>query len=695
MPVSRKRQITAAVMLWLKPQSAPTATDTRLPHDLSGPSLGLRVMWGLTLPMLAFWAQKSFWQAIEPSAWLLFFPAVFLASWLGGAVSGLLATGLSTALGWYTFVPPALSWDVGTPAAALSIGIFLTMGIWFSLTLEWLKQAEKRSGDGQFQAQADLKEQQALLDQMSTLAKVGGWSIDLVTMQGKRTAGAARVLDLDPAKPESLHISLLKQSDDELVLDGHRYFSDLDAQRIAQAMHRAATLGEPYSLELELISAHGVRKWIRSIGQPILENGRVVRIEGAFQDISEVQQARLALQAHQDQLEQTVKRRTVELDVARREAERLSQIKSEFLANMSHEIRTPLNGVLGLAQIGRRDHAAPAGRLFGQIVDSGRVLLGIVNDILDFSKIEAGKLHIETVPFNLNELLTRTITSMQAQAQSKGVLLTTDISPHLPSVCQSDPLRLEQILLNLLSNGIKFTKQGQVSLSARQQGHRLVLTVTDTGIGMSRDQLDGLFRPFEQADNSTTRQYGGTGLGLSITKRLVEMLGGSLTVHSQPGQGSQFEVNLPWVADTAAATELEPALVSGSPPTAGRRLAKVSILAAEDNEVNQIVLRGLLEAESAQLTLVSSGQEAIEHLTQAGPQAYHVVLMDIQMPLMDGYEATRQIRMLAPHLPVIGQTAHAMREEHDKCRAAGMIDLVVKPLDLNTLVETVLRHVRL
>ncbi|MDE2593763.1 MAG: response regulator, partial [Burkholderiales bacterium] len=539
------------------------------------------------------------------------------------------------------------------------------------------------------------KEQQALLDQMSTLAKVGGWSIDLATMQGKRTAGAARILDLDPSNPESLHIRLLKRSDDELVVDGHRYFKDIDAQRIAQAMQRAATLGEPYSLELELISANGARKWIRSIGQPIHENGRVVRIEGAFQDISEVQQARLALQAHQDQLEQTVKQRTLELDAARQEAERLSQIKSEFLANMSHEIRTPLNGVLGLAQIGLRDHhTGSAGRLFGHIVDSGRMLLGIVNDILDFSKIEAGQLRIETLPVNLTELLSRAVNATQAQAHSKGVALTTDISPHLPQVYQSDPLRLEQILLNLLSNGIKFTKQGHVNLSAQQQGHRLLLTVTDTGIGMSPDQLDGLFKPFVQADNSTTRQYGGTGLGLSITKRLVEMLGGSLSVHSQPDQGSRFEVSLPWVSHAPADPAAKAALAPAPSPTIGRRLAHVSILAAEDNEVNQLVLRGLLEAESAQLTLVNSGQGAIEHLTQAGPQAFHVVLMDIQMPQMDGYEATRQIRALAPHLPVIGQTAHAMREEHNKCRAAGMIDLVVKPIELETLVETVLRHAR-
>ncbi|HET6788749.1 MAG TPA: ATP-binding protein, partial [Aquabacterium sp.] len=424
-------------------------------------------------------------------------------------------------------------------------------------------------------AQAALREKQALLDRMSELAKVGGWSLDVATRSGSRTDGAARILDLDPALPESLRFH-----------DGLRYFEGEHLERLTQTIQRAITDGRPYALELELVSAKGVRKWIRTQGEPILSQGRVVRIEGALQDISEVHQARMALQAQQERLEQTVQERTAELEAARQQAERLTRVKSEFLANMSHEIRTPLNGVLGLAQLGQREHGGAAGRLFGQIVDSGRLLLGIINDILDFSKIEAGKLGIETLPIDLRAMLSRTTAAVEERARAQGLRLSTQVGQDVPALVHSDPLRLEQILLNLLSNAVKFTPQGQIQVSATLRGGQLVLTVSDTGIGMSATQLAELFRPFEQADTSTTRQYGGTGLGLSITKRLVELLGGQIHVHSQPGQGSTFEVCLPLPLDDSARPEEPapvPAMEDATPP---RRLAGLRVLAAEDNAIN-------------------------------------------------------------------------------------------------------------
>jgi len=537
-----------------------------------------------------------------------------------------------------------------------------------------------------------LQEKQALLDRMSLLAKVGGWRVDVDTKLGTRTDGAARILDLDPSQPESL-----------LFKDGLRYFQGEHHALITQAIRRAIEQGQPYALELELISAKGVRKWIRTQGEPIWQDGRVVRIEGALQDISEVQQARAALQAHQERLEQTVRERTAELEVARQEAEHLARIKSEFLANMSHEIRTPLNGVLGLAQIGYRDHKGPAREVFEQIIASGRLLLGVINDILDFSKIEAGKLHIEYRPLDLHQLLWRSSKLVQDKASEKGLNLVVDIDPELPTSCQGDALRLEQILLNLLSNAVKFTTHGTVRLTACARQDRLVLSVTDTGIGMTPTQLEGLFRPFEQADGSTTRQYGGTGLGLSITKRLVEMLNGVIHVHSTPGQGTRFEVVLPLIlgeqaaAPASAASEAwmasAPAPLDGVETLRAPRLAGVRVLAAEDNLVNQMVLTELLGYEGAQVTMSESGSAAIAQLARNGTQAYDLVLMDIQMPGMDGYEATRHIKAMAPHLPVIGQTAHAMAEEHAKCREAGMVDLVIKPIELEILVQTIRRHV--
>ena len=536
-------------------------------------------------------------------------------------------------------------------------------------------------------AQEALRDKQVLLDRMSTLAKVGGWGIDVATMQGSRTDGAARILDLDPSLPESMSFT-----------DGLRYFQGSDHGLISQTMRCAIEQGTPYALELALISHTGARKWIRTQGEPIWQDGKVVRLEGAIQDISEVQQARQALQSHQEDLEETVRQRTAELETARQEAERLSRIKSEFLANMSHEIRTPLNGVLGLAQIGQRDHAGSARQIFDQILDSGRLLLGIINDILDFSKIEAGQLHLETLPVNLADLLTSATAPFRDRAQAKGIALHTHLSADLPALIDTDPLRLEQILLNLLSNAVKFTVQGEVRMTAEVRSERLVLTVADSGIGMNAQLVSDLFRPFVQADGSTTRQYGGTGLGLSITKRLVEMLGGDMAAFSEPGLGTRFEVILPLAVgpQSARLTEAEgpaPPDELPTPPAPGQRLLGLRVLAAEDNQVNQWVLTELLQLEGALVTMVPNGLAAVECLSaEGGAQAFDVVLMDIQMPIMDGHEATRRIKAIAPGLPVIGQTAHAMAEERHKCLAVGMIDLVVKPINLETLVQAVRRH---
>ena len=536
-----------------------------------------------------------------------------------------------------------------------------------------------------------LREKQALLDRMSTLAKVGGWSIDVITGVGTRTDGAARILDLDPSKPDSLTFS-----------DGLKYFQGEHHDRISQTLQRAVEHGEPYALELQLTSSQGHTKWIRTQGEPIWQDGRVVRIEGAIQDISEVRQARAELQAHQERLEQMVRERTAELEAARHEAERLSRIKSEFLANMSHEIRTPLNGVLGLAQIGARDHDGHAREVFEQINASGRLLLGVINDILDFSKIEAGKLRIELQPLRLRDLLERSVATVRERADEKGLALRIDLDASLPATCVSDALRLEQVLLNLLSNAVKFTPRGEVCLSACAQEGHLMLAVTDTGIGMSASQVERLFHPFEQADGSTTRRFGGTGLGLTISRRLVEMLGGDIRTHSEPGVGTRFEIWLPLVTElptsaarVSGASDAAQAwpTPSGKPESVeARRLSGLRVLAAEDNAVNQLVLTELLAIEGAQVAMCDSGADALVRLQTQGRGAFDVVLMDIQMPGMDGYEATRQIRAFAPDLPVIGQTAHAMAEEHHKCRDAGMVDLVVKPIELEALVATVKRH---
>mgnify|MGYP000470398562 FL=1 len=343
--------------------------------------------------------------------------------------------------------------------------------------------------------------------------------------------------------------------------------------------------------------------------------------------------------------------------------------------------------------VGYKDSACqqPQVRVHGTWkIESGKLLLGVVNDILDFSKIEAGKLHIEAVPVDLPALLETITTAFDERAESRGLALRLVRAPDLPESCLADPLRLGQILTNLLSNGLKFTEKGEVSLSAALDGDSLVFRIADTGIGIAEAQLAQLFNAFEQADSSTTRRFGGTGLGLAITKRIVDLLGGTISATSTEGQGSVFEVRVPYIPAPRPALPAPPAADNAAQP---ERLAGIRVLAAEDNEVNQMVLEDMLLSEGAILTMVDNGRQAVDAVASHGADAFQVVLMDIQMPEMDGYEATRRIAELAPGLPVIGQTAHALAEERARCLEAGMVAHIAKPLDLDILVETLLRHV--
>jgi PAS domain S-box-containing protein len=371
-------------------------------------------------------------------------------------------------------------------------------------------------------------------------------------------------------------------------------------------------------------------------------------------------------------------------------AEDLARVRSEFLANMSHEIRTPLNGVLGFAEIGFRNahNSEKAQSSFAKIKASGHRLLGVINDILDFSKVEAGKLNIEKTDVLLREVIDHAVELVSDRASAKRLELRVELAPDLPKACISDSLRLGQILLNLLSNAIKFTEKGSVTLSVSRQADKLVFKITDTGIGIAEDQLDLLFNPFQQADGSTTRKFGGTGLGLAISKRLLELMEGNISVESRPGAGSSFEFRLPYVESATPMPEAKPDQIDVAQPLAG-----LSILVAEDDVINQMVLEEHLIHDGARLVLVGNGREAVERVMRDGSAAYDVVLMDIQMPEMDGYEATRQILALAPNLPIIGQTAHALNEEREKCLAAGMVGHIAKPIDPERLGRLVREHV--
>ena len=376
-------------------------------------------------------------------------------------------------------------------------------------------------------------------------------------------------------------------------------------------------------------------------------------------------------------------------------AENLARVRSEFLANMSHEIRTPLNGVLGFAQIGYRNcHDADKARnAFEKILSSGNLLVGVINDILDFSKIEAGKIHIEHTKVSLDKVIDHAIEIIGNRAESKGLAVIFERGANLPPTCISDPLRLSQVLLNILSNAVKFTEAGSVNLSARREGGTLLFSVRDTGIGMNQDQLALLFNPFQQADGSTTRRFGGTGLGLVISRRILELMGGSIQVVSQPGVGSTFEFRIPFIeADEMSAEQLNPHHPANKTELPEKPLKGVRILVAEDDAVNQLFLEENLVEDGAVVVVVSDGLEAVKRVLRDGSRAFDIVLMDIQMPEVDGYEATRRIREVAPDLPIIGQTAHASNEERAKCLSAGMVDHIAKPIKGDALVKLILQH---
>jgi|GEM_PF-706128 len=381
------------------------------------------------------------------------------------------------------------------------------------------------------------------------------------------------------------------------------------------------------------------------------------------------------------------KRAERELHDAKRAAEAAAIAKSAFLANMSHEIRTPLNGILGLARIGQRENA---GRLTGEtcarILKSGQHLQGIIDDILDISKIEAGKLTITPAPMNLPAVVQEAVALVAERAAEKNLPLNFAPPQGLPVWVMGDALRLRQVLVNLLSNAIKFTERGAVSLTVTRAGEQIAFAVADTGIGLTAEQCARLFQSFEQADTTTTRKFGGTGLGLAISQNLARLMGGSIDVESTPGTGSIFTLRL-----SLPKTDIQVSSAVYADLMPGRRLAGLRLLAAEDMEINRIVLDDLLAQEGADCTLVRDGAEAVEAVRNH-PQGFDLVLMDVQMPIMDGREATRRIKRLAPHLPVIALTAHALAEERRLSIEAGMADHLTKPIDPDELVSVVLAH---
>jgi PAS domain S-box-containing protein len=448
---------------------------------------------------------------------------------------------------------------------------------------------------------------------------------------------------------------------------------DTEAATIA-AITDARASGKAFRGEIQNVTKDGRSIWIETNQVPVLdERGNIEMIVAIERDITATKAA------------------AAELEEAKARAEQSGQAKATFLATMSHEIRTPINGVIGMAELLGSSELNQEQRLYVETIQSSaELLLAIVNDVLDMSKLDAGKMTLEMADCDLRQVMRDGVQLLAPQADAKNLEINVHLSDDVPALFQTDPVRLRQVLLNLLSNAIKFTEKGAIDLRATvshmPDGRKLVMEVTDTGIGIPKDKLDSIFDEFSQAEASTTRRFGGTGLGLAICRQLIEAMDGEIDVRSELGVGTTFRFVLPMVAaDRPDAAEPVGALPD---------IPAADVLVADDNRTNRILVQKMLKDTPARLRFAEDGQFAVDAVTQHPPD---VILMDMSMPRKGGLEATREIRaMTSIRQPaIIALTANAMSSDRAACRAAGVNDFLSKPvkrLRLLTAIASALKH---
>ncbi len=392
------------------------------------------------------------------------------------------------------------------------------------------------------------------------------------------------------------------------------------------------------------------------------------------------------------QIRQQVALQTQSLRKEKRKADKASQIKTEFLANMSHEIRTPINGIKGLHYLAMQEHDWQQARSYIDQADGAlNVLLRVINDVLDFSKIEAGRLELHQEPIDLNALVSELSNLLQFELKSRSLKLVIDHDVSAQLLIHTDPIRLKQILLNLLNNAVKFTHDGTITLRIWQQGTFTYFSIIDTGIGISQEAQQRLFKPFSQADSSTSRRFGGTGLGLSICQKLIVMMGGDISLSSVEGEGSTFTISVPFNSPLESLVQRDDEQVEID--ITALSFADNSVLLVEDNPLNQHVASSILKTKGCQPDIAKDGHEAIKMISE---KSYDLVLMDIQMPNMDGLQATKIIRneLLITDLPIIGLSANAHDDDLKKGLASGMDGYLTKPIDAEKLFKTLWHYLQ-
>ncbi|MGJ8680624.1 response regulator [Paraglaciecola sp.] len=511
--------------------------------------------------------------------------------------------------------------------------------------------------------------QQNILNEIGKLAGVGAWEMDLVKQRLHWSESTRLIHEVDDDYLPNLEtaINFYKPGDNR--------------DRIQKIVNKAMIDGLDFSDEFEIITDKGNVKWVAAQGKAEFENGQCVRLFGAFQDITKQV-------FYREQLE----KRHLELTSA-------LEARSTFLANMSHEIRTPINGVIGSLQVMDKTGLNEKQQHFVSLAqDSADSLLAQINDVLDFAKIDSNQVELESTPFEINQLLTKCVDVYNIAAQNKSIQLTSDFSKTEDIVVLADQTRIRQIYTNLISNAIKFTSKGQVQISSsiqRLSKHRTVLKVdiADSGIGMTEKQIQFLFLPFRQADVSTTRKFGGTGLGLSISQSLAKLMKGEISVQSKEGEGSTFTVEIDIEIQKGALLKADDPISLNT----NSDLSKIRVLVVEDNEINQMVVSEMLNLRGIKHDIASDGLLALEKLSTESDlnRYYDLILMDCQMPNMDGYQATQKIRQLdslTAKIPVIALTANSMKGDKEKCIKSGMNDYLTKPIEIEALHAVLEKH---